>query len=525
MALIALLVPVAALAALAIVLVGSKATLTASDTALAKLKLPLGGGQVLSVQALVGGRTTSSKDTIVPVQMRSGNLIWPTAKIGTGETVTVSVTFKRPGWISWLTGSKKTIELTLKTPTTKLRSAYLTVKAGQPVALHFRTPVSVVRYGPTQASLTSEPLSKPTAFVDLKTSASAGTMIVAAAPRTWEKPRSQAVSWFPAGAKATAVATPAPGGQLKPDQTITLTFSKTVSQALGTSRPPVSPTTPGTWHTINSHTIKFIPTGYGYGLGADVSVALPAGVQLVGGSGATGQWTVQAGTTTRLQQLLAELGYLPVNFDSDATVPNTISGQENAAIDPPSGSFPWRFPNTPAPLKALWAAGSYGELTKGAVMSFENSMGMDPDGVAGPAVWKALIGAAINGQKSTFGYSYVHVSEGDPENEYTWHNGKTTVTGLVNTGIAAAGGTQTGVFAVFEHVPVTTMSGFNPDGSHYSDPGIPDVSYFNGGDALHGYIRASYGFPQSLGCVEMPYSEAAAVYPYTPIGTIVNVVS
>ena len=50
-----------------------------------------------------------------------------------------------------------------------------------------------------------------------------------------------------------------------------------------------------------------------------------------------------------------------------------------------------------------------------------------------------------------------------------------------------------------------------------------EVSYFNGGDALHGFIRASYGFPQSLGCVEMPYSEAAQVYPYTPIGTLVDV--
>src|SRR5262249_61140098 len=62
----------------------------------------------------------------------------------------------------------------------------------------------------------------------------------------------------------------------------------------------------------------------------------------------------------------------------------------------------------------------------------------------------------------------------------------------------------------------------NPDGSHYSDPGVPYVSYFNGGDALHGFIRGGYGFPQSLGCVEMPYSEAAAGYPYTPIGTLVN---
>jgi lipoprotein-anchoring transpeptidase ErfK/SrfK len=92
----------------------------------------------------------------------------------------------------------------------------------------------------------------------------------------------------------------------------------------------------------------------------------------------------------------------------------------------------------------------------------------------------------------------------------------------VNTGIPSAP-TATGTYPVFEHLPVTTMSGTNPDGSHYSDPGIPDVSYFNGGDALHGFTRAQYGSPQSLGCVEMPYSVAAQVYPYTPIGTLVHV--
>ena len=57
------------------------------------------------------------------------------------------------------------------------------------------------------------------------------------------------------------------------------------------------------------------------------------------------------------------------------------------------------------------------------------------------------------------------------------------------------------------------MSGKNPDGSAYHDPGIPWISYFNGGDALHGFIRASYGFPQSLGCVEMPFSEAGGRLP------------
>jgi lipoprotein-anchoring transpeptidase ErfK/SrfK len=142
--------------------------------------------------------------------------------------------------------------------------------------------------------------------------------------------------------------------------------------------------------------------------------------------------------------------------------------------------------------------------------------------VAGPAVWKALINAAVTGQRSSFGYTFVHVSEGSPESINVWHSGRTVVTGPVNTGIPQAPTAQ-GVFAVFEHARSVTMSGTNPDGSHYSDPGVPWVSYFNGGDALHGFLRASYGTAQSLGCVEMPYSEAAAVYPFTPIGTIVDV--
>jgi len=156
------------------------------------------------------------------------------------------------------------------------------------------------------------------------------------------------------------------------------------------------------------------------------------------------------------------------------------------------------------------------------VMAFENDHGMTADGVAGPAVWKELVGASVSGHRSTFGYTYVQVSEGSPESINVWHNGKTVVTGPVNTGIPQAPTAQ-GTFAVFEHALSVTMSGTNPDGSHYSDPGVPYVSYFNGGDALHGFLRASYGSAQSLGCVEMPYSEAAAVYPYTPIGTLVHV--
>jgi peptidoglycan hydrolase-like protein with peptidoglycan-binding domain len=287
--------------------------------------------------------------------------------------------------------------------------------------------------------------------------------------------------------------------------------------------PPVSPTTAGTWHQLNSHAIVFRPQGYGYGLGTTVNIPLPNGIRVVGAKAATASWTIPAGSTVRLQQMLALLGYLPQKFHYKGSgVGLTYADQEEAAIKPPAGRFTWRYPNTPSWLTSDWQPGSFGEITKGALMAFENNNGMTADGIAGPQIWQALISAVIHDQRYSFGYTVVDVSEGSPESESTWHNGKTVVSGPVNTGIPATP-TATGTFAVFEHAPSVTMEGTNADGSHYDDPGVPDVSYFNGGDALHGFIRASYGFPQSDGCVEMPYGEAAQVYPFTPIGTIVHV--
>ena len=87
----------------------------------------------------------------------------------------------------------------------------------------------------------------------------------------------------------------------------------------------------------------------------------------------------------------------------------------------------------------------------------------------------------------------------------------------------AAAPTENGTYPVYSRFTVTTMSGLLPDGQTYHDTGIPWVSYFHGGDALHGFIRSSYGYPQSLGCVEMPFADAAVLWPHTPIGTLVTV--
>ena len=65
------------------------------------------------------------------------------------------------------------------------------------------------------------------------------------------------------------------------------------------------------------------------------------------------------------------------------------------------------------------------------------------------------------------------------------------------------------------------MSGEDPDGTHTTSPDVPWVNYFNGGDAVHGYPRASYGFPQSNGCVELPIETSRYVFGRLAIGDIV----
>jgi L,D-transpeptidase catalytic domain len=218
-------------------------------------------------------------------------------------------------------------------------------------------------------------------------------------------------------------------------------------------------------------------------------------------------------------------GYLPLRWHaSGREVARTPSAEAQAAVDVPDGDFSWRYGNTPHQLQALWSAGHENTITRGALMKFEDENGLTVDGLPGAAVWHKLIENAIAGKRLRSGYSYVYVHREIPQTLTLWHNGHTVLTAPANTGISGAE-TEAGTFPVFEHLPETTMSGTNPDGSHYEDPGIKWVSYFNGGDALHNFDRASFGTPQSLGCVELPLAASAQIYPYTPIGTLVTIES
>jgi peptidoglycan hydrolase-like protein with peptidoglycan-binding domain len=199
-----------------------------------------------------------------------------------------------------------------------------------------------------------------------------------------------------------------------------------------------------------------------------------------------------------------------------------MDAQLHYTQSPPTGQFQYRYTATPASLKSLWKPGVYNVLTKGAVMTFQQVSHLNADGVAGPQLWSALLQAQLNNQHNPYPYAYVSVSMHQPEKLTIWSNGKTVLSTLVNTGISASP-TATGTHPVYLQYKTQTMSGVDPSGQHYSDPGVPWVSYFYGGDAVHGFVRSDYGYPQSLGCVELPLKQAAEAWNYMHLGTLVTV--
>jgi lipoprotein-anchoring transpeptidase ErfK/SrfK len=317
---------------------------------------------------------------------------------------------------------------------------------------------------------------------------------------------------------------PAAGAQnVASNMPISVTFSQPV--ALGKVTPQLSPAFGGKWVRSSKNTLTFelnsplVPSSH-------VVVTIPGGSSgLRSQNGArlpkstTVSFSVVAGDELRLQQLLAGLNFLPLSFAPSGPAP----AKANLATDQ-AGAFAWRWPNMPSDLTSMWTQGTENEITRAAVEAFQTQNNLTVDGIAGPAVWTALINDTINGKSDSTPYIYVLVNKAVPQSLTLWNNGTAQYVGIpVNTGIPGADTTD-GSYAVFEHVRYSEMKGTNVDGSTYDDPNVPYASYFNGGDALHGFPRSSYGSPQSNGCVEMSYADAALVWPLTPIGTLVTVV-
>jgi hypothetical protein len=228
-------------------------------------------------------------------------------------------------------------------------------------------------------------------------------------------------------------------------------------------------------------------------------------------------------STLRLQEILAQLGYLPLTWtptDGSAAPGDSLQAQMAAAYDPPDGTFSWKS-GYPSSLHELWQQGSANTVETGAITAFEGDHEMTTTEAMSPKLWASLLKAAAADDMNTDGYSYAIANQHLPEKLTIWHDGKQRLVTPANTGISVSQ-TEVGTFPVYEKLPFQIMSGTNPGGSHYADP-VEWVSYFNGGDAVHYYPRGSYGWNQSLGCVELPTYSAHEAYDLLPYGSLVTV--
>jgi L,D-transpeptidase catalytic domain/Bacterial Ig-like domain len=337
----------------------------------------------------------------------------------------------------------------------------------------------------------------------------------------------------PAGPLRVLSITPAAGAKgINGAAPIRVQFSAPL--AASTPMPALSPPITGSWQA-EGDTAVFTPAS-GYFQDTRVTLTIPGGPDGMISAGrpsagtggrlatsVTQSFTTGSFSTLRLQQVLSQLGYLPLIWTPTSKAhigASNTNAELSAAYQPPAGTFSWAG-DYPPELKDQWKAGSGNMLDVGAVRALESVTGLTMDGYAGHAVWSGLLSAVAAGKDNPNGYTYALTSQAVPETIKVWHNGRLVLHSAVNTGIPASP-TADGTFPVYLRYYFQIMQGTNPDGSQYADP-VYYVSYFNGGDAVHYFSRGGYGYNQSLGCVELPWGAAKKAYPYLTYGTLVTV--
>ncbi len=309
------------------------------------------------------------------------------------------------------------------------------------------------------------------------------------------------------------------------DGTAPLRVKLSGTPAPGSPVPMLTPAVAGKWTTVGDYE-SFAPKSTlepcsSYTLtvwaGTTVTGDLPLG-------GKRRQYTLNVACPglQALQQALSRLNYLPYTIDASHGRNSGTKAEARAlaaryAFNPPAARMVANVPHAPG-----LRYGALDPTTRGAVMVFQANHGLSPTGSPDDSMWASLLAAETLGHGNPEPYTFVTVSESIPETLEV-HRGRHVVLSTpANTGVAGAT-TEQGTFPIYARYTSTTMTGTNPDGSHYSDPGVPWVNYFNGGDAVHGFPRPSYGSPQSNGCVELPIGTAERVYPLLAIGDLVIV--
>jgi peptidoglycan hydrolase-like protein with peptidoglycan-binding domain len=223
-----------------------------------------------------------------------------------------------------------------------------------------------------------------------------------------------------------------------------------------------------------------------------------------------------------LQQALARLGYLGARFHPRYIV-HIASGVETRreaaehAFHPPRGALV-PHPSDAPPVQM----GQLDATTRGALEVYQADRGLEVTGAPNSATWASLLYDETKYRRDPVSYTWVSVSESLPETLEVHRGDRVVFSTPANTGVPGAE-TEQGIFPVYARYVSTTMAGEDVDGTKYDVPDVPWVNYFNGGDAVHGYPRESYGFPQSNGCVELPIEAAHTVFGMLAIGDLVEV--
>jgi lipoprotein-anchoring transpeptidase ErfK/SrfK len=289
-------------------------------------------------------------------------------------------------------------------------------------------------------------------------------------------------------------------------------------------RPSVSPAVAGAWTTVGDS--EYFTPASTLEPCSSYQLSIPSSIQATGqtplGKTRTLTLKVACPPVKAFQQALARLGYLPYTFHSLYGIhlpdgPESRSMAAHHAFHPPTGVLSTNVHDAP-PL-------SYGQLdetTQGALTVFEADHGIESTDASNARIWLSLLAAETTNRRNSNPYTFVTVTESSPETLEVHKGNRVVLSSPTNTGVVGAE-TPHGIFPIFARDISTTMIGTNPDGTHYDDPNVPWVNYFNGGDAVHGYERGSYGVPQSNGCVELPISTAQTVFGMLALGDIVYI--
>lgn len=335
---------------------------------------------------------------------------------------------------------------------------------------------------------------------------------------------------------ASAAAPTAPSTPLSPTRLLALP-SRTVANgtqplavtlsaapAPSSPAPMLRPAVAGTWATVGSSTV-FTPT-------STLEPCSTYTLTVWAGTIATGHaplgWRqtialkVACPPIAGLQQALARLGYMGAAFHPLYDVhiapgPETRREAAEHAFHPPRGAL------VPDPSSApAIATGHLDETTKGALTVYQSDRGLRATGEPDYATWASLLASETADRRDPHPYTWVTVTESSPETLDVHVGDRVAFSTPANTGVPGAETAQ-GIFPIYSRLTSTTMTGEDVDGTKYKVEDVPWVNYFNGGDAVHGYERGSYGFPQSNGCVELPIEAAHTVFGMLALGDIVDV--